>query len=83
MPKGKHPHYILTAKSKKEGSFGSRIGAAWMNERGAISIRLSPCVTISDRDDIWIGLFPNKDNPPPVVPANASFTMEDIDDVPF
>jgi hypothetical protein len=52
------PDWIVQV-SKKEGDDRTIVGAAWNTEHGGISIRLNPCVILTDRDDVWILLKPN------------------------
>lgn len=59
------PDWLLQVKMK-DGEDRGIVGAGWNTEYGGISIKLSPCVTLTDRDDIWILLKPNerKDDEP-------------------
>ena len=57
---GKKPSHFLYAKRKSGGS-SVRIGAAWPNKWGGISIKLNPCVFLTDRDDIYLNIYENKD----------------------
>lgn len=50
------PDYFLYAK-KKGSKAGAKIGAAWDTDWGSISIKLNPCVVLTDRDDIYINLY--------------------------
>jgi len=52
------PDYNLCVKPKNGPGVNNRVGAAWKDEQGRISIKLNPCVVISHLDDVWIGLFP-------------------------
>ena len=54
------PDYYLKTLHKKTGRKG-RIGAAWDNVSGSISIVLDPFVVIDwqHRDDVVLTLFPN------------------------
>ncbi len=59
MPnESRRPDYILVAK-KKDGEDRTYVGAAWKTKYDGISIRLNPCVTLSDREDVWLILQPN------------------------
>lgn len=40
------PTHELKAKDVETGDYG-KIGVGWMNEDGSVSIKLSPCVTVS------------------------------------
>jgi hypothetical protein len=53
------PDWILAVK-QKDGDDRTVVGAGWNTEHGGISIRLNPCVVLTDREDIWILLKPNK-----------------------
>lgn len=59
------PDFIIKATTRhsvfpaREG----RIGAAWQNENGSITLTLDPFVDISGREDLVITLFPNDGKP--------------------
>lgn len=56
------PTHILTVKRKTEGdekSVTNKIGVAWESKEGWFSIKLDACVVLTDRDDVWINLYPN------------------------
>jgi hypothetical protein len=56
------PEYILKGliKNTAQNSRGHRLGAAWLNDNGSISIALNPFVVIEGSDDdIVLTLFPN------------------------
>lgn len=84
MP-GKKPSHFLYAKRKDDkGKSSARIGAGWINEWGGISLKLNPCVFLTDRDDIYLTLYKNEEqpkrqspSPPPAPPPPGD------DDVPF
>jgi len=92
MPRGGPPSHFLFVKKKGKdgGGFSTRIGAGWFNDWGGITIKLAPCVTLTDRDDIYITLYKRDDErdnsgwkppeerkqlPKPYIPPD--------DDVPF
>lgn len=54
------PDYIVKALDKSNDQRKGRIGAAWLNEDGSISISLDPFVVIDA--SLTINLFP-KDTP--------------------
>jgi hypothetical protein len=59
------PAYRMVVEHK-ETKARTRVGVAWVNEKGWISIKLSPCVVLSgDRNDIFISLYPNEDDHAP------------------
>lgn len=51
------PDYRLSVKERGGENRGT-VGAAWKNDDGSISIKLTPCVAITSRDDVTIVLFP-------------------------
>ena len=55
------PDYNLCVTQEDRTGF-SQVGAAWVNDKGQIRIKLNPCVTLSDRSDIKIFLFKAKPN---------------------
>lgn len=75
------PDHELVVK-KKDAEYWSKIGVAWTGEWG-ISIRLNPCVQLTDRDDIYIKLRPIKGSKPPVPWPIEDETPSIGDDVPF
>lgn len=57
--KGRTPDYNVSALDKTTGKKG-RIGAAWDNEDGSITMVLNICVVLDTRtQDLNIRLFPN------------------------
>lgn len=57
FPPKKRPTHQLKVK-EREGHGQTTIGVGWANKDGSISIRLSPCVVLSSRDEVFITLFP-------------------------
>lgn len=55
MPR--QPDYRLHVKYKSTEET-ARVGAAWVNPGGSISIRLDPCVVLQRDPDLLITLFP-------------------------
>jgi hypothetical protein len=76
---GNKPTHVLVVKKKDSDAPGRRLGVAWESDKG-ISIRLYPCVTISDRDDVWISLYPYKKDWPSTTPPEDS---DPDDEIPF
>lgn len=86
---GKAPTHNLVVKRKGSSRF-HRAGIAWKNDKGWFSIRLHPCIVLTDRDDIYINLYP-RDNkkehePPPM--SDEDDTSDhgeppEDDDVPY
>lgn len=60
-PKGRSPDFRVTAMNKTT-SKGHRVGAAWIGEKGFISITLDEFVVLSGRDPVTITLFPWEDS---------------------
>ena len=56
------PDYNLCAVKDDQKMF-HQVGAAWVNDKDQISIRLNPCVTLTDRDDVKLYLFPANQQP--------------------
>ncbi len=61
---GRRPDYILSALCKRTELRG-RVGAAWVNEDGTLSIKLNAFVVLSANDDLVITLFENDDKNAP------------------
>jgi hypothetical protein len=57
---GRKPDFNLSVKPK-DGRMGNKVGAAWKNDDGSISISLNVGVTLSWNDELFIGLFPVED----------------------
>lgn len=59
------PTHVLTVKRKPKNdgdkTVANRIGAGWMNAQGWLSIKLDPCTVLTDREDIYINLYPNEE----------------------
>jgi len=52
------PDFNLCVKKVEGNAPFSQIGVAWSNDKGQLRIKLNPCVTLTDREDITIYLFP-------------------------
>ena len=55
------PDYIIGALDKARDLRQSRVGAAWINPDGTISITLDPFVHLQGGPELALRLFPNKD----------------------
>ena len=55
----RRPDYNVCVKPKEGGNAYTKIGGAWKDDQGRISITLHPCVVLSAKDDVWISLYPN------------------------
>ena len=55
------PTHVIMVKRKDGSSPASKVGSAWMNEKGWMNLRIDPCVTLTDREDIWVNIYPNLD----------------------
>jgi hypothetical protein len=85
--------YRLVIRRKEKGSGFHQVGVAWERDDkpGSFTIRLHPCVVLTDRDDIYINLFPNKfpdrakvDEPQvESKPSTQPWDPNDGDDIPF
>lgn len=84
------PDYNLCVVQEDRKGF-SQLGAAWVNDKGQIQIKLNPCVTLSDRSDIKIYLFKaettwrdnRRSDSKPINPDDYGPPPMDDDDVPF
>jgi hypothetical protein len=56
---GRKPDYRLSAMNKDTDEKG-RVGAAWKNEDGTISVVLDPFITLTSSKDLILNLFPEK-----------------------
>lgn len=75
------PDFVLKAWNKTTRRYSSKLGAAWVNDNGSITIVLDPGVALSGGEDVSYPLFkwdekevrnqPRRDHP------------EQPDDVPF
>ena len=73
---GRQPDYDLSALNKETEERG-RIGAAWANDDGTISIKLNAFVVLRDAKDTVITLFPrDKDRA-------TKRKSRDEEDIPF
>ena len=57
---GRRPDYVLSVKVKDQ-VLRRRLGVAWANDDGSISIALDPCTVISWTDNVHVSLFPNEE----------------------
>jgi len=90
---GRQPDYHLHAMNKDTDRKG-RIGAAWKNDDGSISIKLDAFVVLNSNDNLEVRLFTNRyaapAASPPVPPPTPQeepkqpYTTKDLhDDIPF
>lgn len=83
------PTHTLTVKKKDGESPAKQIGVAWQNDKGWFNIKLNPCVALSDREDIWINMYPIEYDDRPQVERrprnNGNYDREfyDEEDIPF
>lgn len=61
---GKKPDYDLCVKPKTGEGYNAKVGVAWRDEEGRISIKLNTCAVLSHADDVWISLYPAKNKEP-------------------
>ena len=89
MSEDKRPDFLLQVKDKMGGGM-TRAGAAWKNSHGGITIKLNPCVVLSQGGlrDSYLTLWPNKAKHPEAPsddqgdPADFGPPPQD-DDIPF
>jgi len=62
VSEGRRPDYILVVK-RRDGEDRTYAGAGWTTEHGGISLKLNPCVVLTDREDVWLLLKPNDEKP--------------------
>lgn len=55
---GRAPDMILRALNKATEET-DKVGAAWVNSNGTVSIRLDPFVVLQSRPELVLTLFPN------------------------
>lgn len=53
------PTHVVKVLKKSTGQKAT-VGAAWMNDKGDLSIVLDPCVVLTSDKDIVITVFPKK-----------------------
>lgn len=87
-PRGRQPDFHLHAMHIDTNEKG-RVGAAWLNDDGSITIKLDAFVTLTATPDLTIRLFKN-DRKQTSDPANRSTTSQpardgDLDErgIPF
>lgn len=54
--RGRAPDYIIKAMSR-DGQLKQRVGAAWLNAEGSISLKLDAFVVLNGQNDPIITLF--------------------------
>lgn len=81
--KGRQPDFNLSALDKDTGKKG-KVGAAWKNADGTISISLNNFVVLSAQQPLVLTLFPNTpyETSRPV-PARSNRSEALDDDIPF
>jgi hypothetical protein len=81
----RRPTHCLVVRRKFGKSFGAPIGVGWENDNGWINIKLNPCVVISHSDDVFISLYPNRQQSRDVSELNSEedITPQYEDEAPF
>lgn len=88
---GKKPTYDVSILNKVTGQKG-KVGAAWFNDNGRISIKLNPCVVLASDPNLVITLFPidwdSDKRTGDKVPSledydDTDYNKDDEDDIPF
>jgi len=74
------PTHVVTVKVKDGDSPAAKVGVAWMNDQGWMSVKLNPCVSLTDRDDIYINIYPDKYRDRVPAPKPRSWSGADPDD---
>lgn len=54
------PDFILRALNKKTDERSGKLGCAWLNANGSLSLVLDMMVTITANSDVLLTLFPNE-----------------------
>jgi hypothetical protein len=81
MPRPNAPNYVLMVKPKRQNAVATKVGVAWMDEEGRLSIKLEPCVVLHWNDDLWLSLYPDRNNPP-TFPGMSSKSWPEEDSGP-
>lgn len=55
------PTHIVMVKKKDSKAPATRVGVGWLNDKGWMGLKLDPCVVLTDRDDIYLNVYPNRD----------------------
>lgn len=55
------PDYIAKAMNKATGEKSWRIGCAWHNSDGSVSVKVDPFIVLTGGEDLVVTLFPNEE----------------------
>lgn len=55
----RQPDYILKALNKETDEKSGRIGVAWMNTNGSLTLSIDMMVTLASNPNVVLTLFPN------------------------
>lgn len=59
----RRPDYSLAAMNKETGERNNKIGAAWKNSDGSLTIRIDPFVVLQGSSVLTLRLFPINADP--------------------
>lgn len=85
---GNKPDYYVGCLDTETERKNPRLGAAWINNDGTISIKLDDFVTVTGSKSTYLRLFPNRDRsqakPQTPEAATKAYTTTDLqEDIPF
>lgn len=82
---GRKPDFHLAALDKSTEAKNNRIGAAWKDDNGSITIVLDNFIQLTGSPNLVIKLFPNDRKPSTALPVTGdSYTTRDLEkDIPF
>lgn len=79
---GRQPDYSLGALDSATDEKNPKIGAAWKNDDGSISISINDFIVLRGNKTLYLRLFPNDRSTPP--PQKEKYTTQDLQkDIPF
>jgi len=76
----KRPDHRLVVR-KKNAKYWTQVGVGWSNDFEGINLKLNPCVTLTDRDDLYVAIRPIKMTEPAPPDEEPPFPTDE--NVPF
>jgi hypothetical protein len=56
------PTHVVMVKKRDSNEPSVRVGSAWKHDTNDwFTVRLFPTITLTDRDDIYINIYPNRE----------------------
>lgn len=84
MSGGRQPDYSLGALDSSTDEKNPKIGAAWKNEDGTISININDFVVLRGSKTLYLRLFPTNRSTPQPSTSKEKYTTQDLEqDIPF